>query len=126
MIGDDIEIVVVDIKGDQVKLGIRAPRNVAIHRTEIYQEIQDQNKEAAQSVSPDKLRDLQKLLGKEKKKDEEFVVPAYFVKDVTRSHQCLNYLDEFNCMEFNIGDIVRSGFVRNYLIQKTKLGMGIE
>ncbi|MBR32519.1 MAG: carbon storage regulator [Spirochaetaceae bacterium] len=71
MIGDDIEIVVVDIKGDQVKLGIRAPRNVAIHRTEIYQEIQDQNKEAAQSVSPDKLRDLQKLLGKEKKKDEE-------------------------------------------------------
>jgi len=35
----------------------------------------------------------------EKKKDEEFVVPAYFVKDVTRSHQCLNYLDEFNCME---------------------------
>ncbi|MBI41330.1 MAG: carbon storage regulator [Leptospiraceae bacterium] len=71
MIGDDIEIVVVDIKGDQVKLGIRAPKNVSIHRTEIYQEIQDQNREAAQSVSPDKLRDLQKLLGKEKKKDEE-------------------------------------------------------
>ena len=71
MIGDDIEIVVVDIKGDQVKLGIRAPKNVSIHRTEIYQEIQDQNREAAQAVSPDKLRDLQKLLGKEKKKDEE-------------------------------------------------------
>lgn len=71
MIGDDIEIVVVDIKGDQVKLGIRAPKNVAIHRTEIYQEIQNQNKEAAQSVSPDKLRDLQKLLGKDKKPDED-------------------------------------------------------
>ncbi|MEQ8350036.1 MAG: carbon storage regulator CsrA [Leptospiraceae bacterium] len=71
MIGDDIEIVVVDIKGDQVKLGIRAPKNVAIHRTEIYQEIQNQNKEAAQSVSPDKLRDLQKLLGKDKKTDED-------------------------------------------------------
>ena len=35
-------------------------------------------------------------------------------------------MQEFNCVEFNIGDIVRSGFVRNYLIQKTKLGMGME
>ena len=40
--------------------------------------------------------------------------------------QILQEMDEFNCMEFNIGDIVRSGFVRNYLIQKTKLGIGIE
>ena len=38
----------------------------------------------------------------------------------------LEEMEEFNCLEFNIGDIVRSGFVRNYLIQKTKLGMGIE
>ena len=40
--------------------------------------------------------------------------------------QILHEMKEFNCTEFNIGDIVRSGFVRNYLIQKTKLGMGIE
>jgi predicted ribonuclease YlaK len=40
--------------------------------------------------------------------------------------QILQNMDEFDCTEFNIGDIVRSGFVRNYLIQKTKLGMGIE
>ena len=40
--------------------------------------------------------------------------------------QILHEMEEFNCVEFNIGDIVRSGFVRNYLIQKTKLGMGIE
>tara|TARA_E500000318_G_scaffold55390_1_gene51468 strand:- start:93 stop:800 length:708 start_codon:yes stop_codon:yes gene_type:complete len=40
--------------------------------------------------------------------------------------QILHEMKEFNCIEFNIGDIVRSGFVRNYLIQKTKLGMGIE
>ena len=40
--------------------------------------------------------------------------------------QILQEMEEFNCVEFNIGDIVRSGFVRNYLIQKTKLGMGIE
>jgi len=38
----------------------------------------------------------------------------------------LEEMEEFNCLEFNIGDKVRSGFVRNYLIQKTKLGMGIE
>ena len=40
--------------------------------------------------------------------------------------QILQEMEEFNCIEFNIGDIVRSGFVSNYLIQKTKLGMGIE
>ena len=40
--------------------------------------------------------------------------------------QILQEMEEFNCTEFDIGDIVRSGFVRNYLIQKTKLGMAIE
>ena len=35
-------------------------------------------------------------------------------------------MSDFNCTEFNIGDIVRSGFVRNYLIQKTKLGIGMD
>ena len=40
--------------------------------------------------------------------------------------QILQEMKEFNCTEFDIGDIVRSGFVRSYLIQKTKLGMGIE
>jgi len=40
--------------------------------------------------------------------------------------QILQEMDEFNCCEFDIGDIVRSGFVRNYLIQKTKLGIGLE
>ena len=38
----------------------------------------------------------------------------------------LNEMEEFNCMEFNIGDIVRSGFVRSYLINKIKLGIGVE
>jgi carbon storage regulator len=65
MIGDDIEVVVVDIKGDQIKLGIRAPRAVSVHRTEIYKEIQDQNKEAAKSA-PQSLEGLGKLLKKKK------------------------------------------------------------
>ena len=38
----------------------------------------------------------------------------------------LEEMEEFNCSEFTIGDIVRSGFVRSYLINKTKLGIGIE
>ena len=38
----------------------------------------------------------------------------------------LENMDEFNCVEFDIPDIVRSGFVRNYLIEKTKLGIGID
>ena len=44
-------------------------------------------------------------------------------------HDFLRILDElkqFNCVEFDIGDIVRSGFVRDYLIHKTKLGIGVE
>ena len=48
MIGDDIEISVVDVQGDQVRLGINAPRKVSIHRKEIYLEIQEENKKAAQ------------------------------------------------------------------------------
>jgi predicted ribonuclease YlaK len=40
--------------------------------------------------------------------------------------QILEEMDEFNCSEFSIGDIVRSGFVRSYLINKAKLGIGLE
>ncbi|MBP8986741.1 MAG: carbon storage regulator CsrA, partial [Spirochaetes bacterium] len=36
MIGDDVEIVIIDIKGDQVKLGIKAPKTISVHRKEIY------------------------------------------------------------------------------------------
>jgi carbon storage regulator len=49
MIGDDIRIVVVSVDRDQVKLGIDAPRAIAVHRSEIYDEIQRQNREAATS-----------------------------------------------------------------------------
>lgn len=68
MVGDDVEVVVIEIKGDQVKLGIRAPRNVAVHRTEIYREIQEQNKEAAQTPAPESLDTIASLL---KKRDEK-------------------------------------------------------
>lgn len=40
IIGDDVEIVIVDVRGDKVRLGINAPRNVAVHRKEIFLAIQ--------------------------------------------------------------------------------------
>jgi carbon storage regulator len=43
MIGDDIEIMIVGMEGDQVKLGIDAPRDIPIHRQEVYEEIQEEN-----------------------------------------------------------------------------------
>jgi carbon storage regulator len=60
-IGDDIQISVVEIKGTQVKLGIRAPRDVTVHREEIYLKIQEENKRAAQ-VSTDALGSVEELL----------------------------------------------------------------
>lgn len=47
MIGDDIEITVVDIRGDKVRLGITAPNTVPVHRKEVYEAIQRENREAA-------------------------------------------------------------------------------
>ena len=68
--------------------------------------------------------------------DSRIVFCGYFFQtdllktgDKNGLHHFLRILEEmkdFNCTEFNIGDIVRSGFVRNYLIQKTKLGIGVE
>lgn len=49
MIGDQIEVSVVDIKGDQVKLGIDAPRTVKVFRQEVYRAIQLENQAAART-----------------------------------------------------------------------------
>ena len=48
MIGDEIEITVVDIRGDKVRLGINAPRTIQVHRKEVYEAIRRENAEAAQ------------------------------------------------------------------------------
>ncbi len=53
-IGDDIEITVVDIRGDKVRLGISAPKEVMVHRKEVYEEIKKENQAAAQ-VKPEDL-----------------------------------------------------------------------
>ncbi|GII24523.1 carbon storage regulator CsrA [Planosporangium mesophilum] len=47
MIGDDVVITVLDVRGDVVRLGIKAPRSVQVHREEVYLELQKVNQEAA-------------------------------------------------------------------------------
>lgn len=47
MIGDNIEITVVDIRGDKVRLGISAPKKIPVHRKEVWESIQRENRDAA-------------------------------------------------------------------------------
>lgn len=49
VIGNNIEITLLEIKGDQIKVGINAPKSVPIYRKEIYEQIQEENKKAAQA-----------------------------------------------------------------------------
>ena len=66
IIGDNIEIKVVEVRGEQVKLGITAPRDIPVHRKEIYDSIQQQNMNAAKA----KQTNLEKLSRLFKKKKE--------------------------------------------------------
>ena len=50
MIGDEVEITIVDVRGDKVRLGINAPRSIAVHRREIYDAIQ--REKAAKAKAP--------------------------------------------------------------------------
>ena len=53
MIGDEIEISIVDIRGDKVRLGINAPTRIAVHRKEVYDAIKRENTEASRLGSTD-------------------------------------------------------------------------
>lgn len=57
MIGDDVVITIVDIRGDKVRLGIDAPQDIPVHRREVYDAIQRENKKAAQ-LDPADTQDL--------------------------------------------------------------------
>ena len=62
-IGDDISIVIMEVKGKQVRLGIEAPSNVKVHRQEIYQKIQDENINAS-NVGITDFSELEKIFDK--------------------------------------------------------------
>ncbi|MCK5145260.1 carbon storage regulator CsrA [bacterium] len=59
-IGDDVKITVLSVQGQSVKIGVDAPRNVSVHRQEIYDKIVEENRRAALSTT---LENAQKLIG---------------------------------------------------------------
>lgn len=61
IIGDDVVVTIVDIRGEQVKIGISAPKHVSIHRKEVYEAIQEENRAAAAPQTHD-LQQLSKIL----------------------------------------------------------------
>lgn len=60
-IGDDVVVTVLEVRGDVVRLGIEAPRSVRVHRQEVYRELQEANRAAAQA-DDSALADLRRLL----------------------------------------------------------------
>ena len=69
MIGDDVEIIIVDVRGDKVRLGITAPKSVPVHRREIYDAIQREKTEKKETEKqPEKESKASK---KEKTKEQE-------------------------------------------------------
>ena len=63
MVGNDIEITVLEVRGEQVRLGIRAPRTVTVHRKEVFEQIRLENESAA-SAAAEPLPDLGNLVSK--------------------------------------------------------------
>lgn len=49
MVGSDIEITILEVRGEQVRIGIRAPRNVTVHRKEVFEQISQENRSAAEA-----------------------------------------------------------------------------
>ena len=58
IINDNIEVKILEIKGDQIKIGVSAPKSVPIYRKEVFTQIQEAKKEASESVDMEKLKKL--------------------------------------------------------------------
>ncbi|MGP1402813.1 MAG: carbon storage regulator CsrA [Catonella sp.] len=60
IIGNNIEITILEVKGEQVKVGIKAPESVAIYRKELFEQIQNSNREAS-AINEQTLKNLNKI-----------------------------------------------------------------
>lgn len=69
MIGDDVEITIVDIRGDKVRIGITAPTHIPVHRKEVYDAIKRENRAAANIKPEDLPRPSDSNRGKNVKQD---------------------------------------------------------
>jgi carbon storage regulator len=69
-IGDQVKVQVVEVKGRQVRLGITAPADCAVHREEVFQRIQEQNRQSV-DPSPGDIEALSKILGRLKINDQD-------------------------------------------------------
>ena len=58
VINNNIEVTILEIRGDQIKLGISAPRDVSIYRKEVYMQIQEENKAALETNNAEALKNL--------------------------------------------------------------------
>jgi carbon storage regulator len=58
MIGNDIEVTILEVKGEQVKVGIKAPKSIPVYREEVYAQIKEANKEAASDAVQENLKNL--------------------------------------------------------------------
>ena len=58
VINNNIEITVLDVKGDQIKIGINAPKEIPVYRKEVYEQIQQSNREAMTKQTPETLNNL--------------------------------------------------------------------
>lgn len=71
MIGDDVEITIVDIRGDKVRLGITAPRHIQVHRKEVYDAIKRENEQAAKMRPKDMTDAMERESDARKRKESD-------------------------------------------------------
>jgi len=97
VIGDSIEITVVDVQGDMVRIGINAPREITVHRQEVFQQIKAENQQALQQSQglEIKLRQLTELSKNIDKKDKHRCLISFMSSRGAKRRGNLRHL--FSC-----------------------------
>ncbi|MBY0404515.1 MAG: carbon storage regulator CsrA [Cyanobacteria bacterium] len=76
IIANDIEVIILETKGDSVKIGINAPKSVLVYREEIYEEIKKANQQSFNQVKPSDLDEASQILGRYQFKTPEAKSPG--------------------------------------------------